>query len=199
MLISRLRGVWRGITLLGTWIASVTGAFIIPLPAWYSTDENTPFLMKFGVFLAAVIAGFLILFSLKNRLIKVWMRLSITFFILFISSYTAYHFFREAKTLPYVEKDIVIGNELLDNNPFEIFKESHGFLPGRKGRMMIILGDPEKAWTKQSIMLNRKLLTVLLFICYLFSAGFMISFCNLIILYREKYAIKLSKKQFLSK
>ncbi|KAA1243031.1 hypothetical protein [Aquimarina sp. RZ0] len=194
MLVTRLKEVWKEITLLSTWIASVTGAFIIPLPSWHFTDENTSFLMKFGVFMATVLAGFLILFSLKNKFIKIWMRLSIIFLILFISSYTAYHFCREAKTLPYIEKDIVIGNKMLDKDPFEIFKESHGFLPDRKERMMIILGEPEKAWTKESIRFNRVLLMMLLFLCYLFSAGFIISFCNLIILYKEKYTINVEKK-----
>ncbi|TPN86972.1 hypothetical protein [Aquimarina algicola] len=195
MLVSKLKEVWKEVTLLTTWIATVTGAFIIPLPAWYSSDQNTSFLTKFGVFIATVIAGFLILFSLKNKVAKTWMRLSIAFFILFICSYTTYHFFREAKTLPYVEKDIIIGNTMVENNPFEAFEASHGFLPARKERMMILLGDPEKAWTKQSIMSNRILLMVFLFLCYLFSAGFMISFCNLIILYKEKYTIKLVKKE----
>lgn len=194
MFVTRLKEIWKEITLLSTWIAWVTGAFVIPLPSWHSTDENTAFLMKFGVFIATVLAGFLILFSLKNRSIKIWMRLSVIFFVFFIGCYATYHFSREAKTLPYVEKDIVIGNEILANNPFESFEASHGFLPGREERMMIVLGDPEKAWTKQSINFNRALLMVFLFLCYLFSAGFMISFCNLIILYKEKYTIKIEKK-----
>ena len=84
---------------------------------------------------------------------------------------------------------------MLADNPFEAFKESHGFLPGRKEQMMIILGDPEKVWTKKSIMSNRILLMIFLFFCYLFSAGFIISFCNLIILYKEKYTIKIEKKE----
>ena len=45
---------------------------------------------------------------------------------------------REAKTLPYLEKDIVIGNEFLDINPFEAFKVSNGFLPARNEQMMIL-------------------------------------------------------------
>ena len=100
---------------------------------------------------------------------------------------------REAKTLPYLEKDIVIGNEFLDINPFEAFKVSNGFLPARNEQMMILLGDPEKAWTKESIMSNRIQLMGLLFLCYLLSAGFIISFCNLMILYKEEYTIKIEK------
>ncbi|MBQ4820684.1 hypothetical protein [Aquimarina sp. MMG016] len=194
MLVNRLKEVWKEITLLSTWIASVAGAFIIPLPSWHASDENTAFLMKFGVFIATVLAGFLILFSLKNKSIIKWTRLSIEFIVLFIGVYAAYHLAREAKTLPYLEKDIVIGNEMVDNDPFEVFKASHGFLPARNEQMMILLGDPEKAWTKQSILFNRVQLMTLLFLCYLFSAGFMISFCNLIILYKEKYTIKIEKK-----
>ncbi len=194
MLVNRLKEVWKEITLLSTWIVSVTGAFIIPLPSWHATDENTAFFMKFGVFIATVLAGFLILYSLKNKSTRTWMRLSIEFLVLFIGVYATYHFAREAKTLPYLEKDIVIGDEMVDNNPFEAFKASHGFLPARNEQMMILLGDPEKAWTKQSIMSNRIQLMILLFFCYLFSAGFMISFCNLVILYKEKYTIKIEKK-----
>ncbi|WP_130734458.1 hypothetical protein [Flavobacterium sp. J27] len=190
MIVSKLKGVWKEITLLSTWIVSVTGALVIPLPSWYSSDENTSFLMEFGVFIATVMAGFIILFSLKNKVIKIWKRMSILFFLLFIASFMTYYFSREAKTLPYVEKDIVIGNVLLENNPFERFKETHGFLPDRNERMLILLGDSERAWTKKSIMTNRVQLMLLLFLCYLFSAGFIISFCNLIILYKEKYKIK---------
>ncbi len=195
MLVSKLKEVWKEITLLSTWIASVAGAFIIPLPSWYASDENTAFLMKFGVFIATALAGFLILYSLKNKVIRTWMRLSVEFIILFVGMYATYHFSREAKTLPYLDKDIVIGSEMVDNDPFEAFEASHGFLPARKERMMVLLGDPEKAWTKQSIMSNRVQLVVLLFLCYLFCAGFIISFCNLIILYKEKYTIKLEEKQ----
>ncbi len=194
MLVAKLKEVWKEITLLSTWIALVTGAFIIPLPSWHATDQNTGFFMKFGVFVATVLAGFLILYSLRNKTTKTWMRLSIGFIALFIVGYTMYHFAREAKTLPYLDKDIVIGEEMVDDNPFEAFNLSHGFLPSRNEQMMVVLGDPEKAWTKQSIMSNRIQLMILLFFCYLFSAGFMISFCNLIILYKEKYTIKIEEK-----
>ncbi len=194
MQVSRLKEVWKEITLLSTWIASVTGAFIIPLPSWHASDENTAFFMKFGVFVATALAGFLILYSLKNKSTRTWMRLSMQFIVLFVSVYAAYHFAREAKTLPYLDKDIVIGDEMVDNNPFEVFKGSHGFLPARNEQMMVLLGDPEKAWTKKSIMTNRIQLMIFLFMCYLFSAGFIISFCNLVILYKEKYTIKIEKK-----
>lgn len=194
MLVTKLKEVWKEITLLSTWIASVAGAFIIPLPSWHASDDNTAFLMKFGVFIATALAGFLILYSLKNKMIQTWMRLSINFIVILIGTYAAYHFTREAKTLPYLEKDIVIGNEFKNSNPFEAFEASHGFLPARSEQMMILLGDPEKAWTRESIMTNRVQLMVLLFLCYLFSAGFIISFCNLMILYKEKYTIKVEEK-----
>lgn len=195
MIVSRLKEVWQEITLLSAWIVSVTGAFIIPLPAWYSSDENTPLFTKFGVFVATVIAGFLILYSLRNKSIKIWTLLSISFFTFLIASYTTYYFLREAKTLPYLESDIVIGNEMVENNPFERFKKNHGFLPERKEQMMIVLGNPEKVWTKESILKNRIQLMLLLFSCYLFSAGFIISFCNLIILYKKKYPLETSKNE----
>lgn len=194
MPVSKLKEVWKEITLLSTWIAAVAGAFIIPLPSWHASDDNTTFFMKFGVFIATALAGFLILFSLKNKTIAVWMRLSVNFILIFIGTYAVYHFTREAKTLPYLEKDIVIGNEFIEANPFGAFEASHGFLPARNEQMMILLGDPEKAWTKESIMTNRVHLIVLLFLCYLFSAGFIISFCNLMILYKEKYTIKVEEK-----
>jgi len=190
MQVSKLKDIWKEITLLSTWIASVAGAFIIPLPSWYASDDNTSFFMKFGVFIATALAGFLILYAFKNKITRTWMRLSIEFIVLFIAAYATYHFMRESKTLPYLEKDIVIGEEMVPNNPFDAFKNAHGFLPARNEQMMIILGDPEKAWTKESITTNRLQLAVLLFLCYLFSAGFIISFCNLILLYREKYQKK---------
>ncbi|WP_378179125.1 hypothetical protein [Aquimarina sp. SS2-1] len=194
MLVSKLKEVWKEITLLSAWIGAVAGAFVIPLPSWYASDDNTAFLMKFGVFIATALAGFLILYSLKNKTISVWMRLSVYFIAILIGTYAAYHFSREANTLPYLEKDIVIGDEFIDTNPFEAFEATHGFLPARNEQMMILLGDPEKAWTKESIMNNRVQLMVLLFLCYMFSAGFIISFCNLMILYKEKYTIKVEEK-----
>jgi len=195
MLVNKLNDIWKEITLLSTWIASVAGAFILPLPSWYVTDNSTDFLMKFGIFIATALAGFLILYSLKHKMIKTWMRLSLLFLLLFIGIYTTYHFSREIKTLPYVEHDIVIGNELIEENPFDIFKVSHGFLPDRKERMLILLGDPEKAWTKDSITSNRIQLIIMLFLCYSICAGFIISFCNLMILYKEKYKIKIEEKE----
>lgn len=194
MIVSRLKEVWKEVALLSTWVVAVTSAFIIPLPSWNSTEDSTASFMKFGVFVATVLAGFLILYSLKNKLIKVWMRFSVLFLVLFVGCYITYHFLRETNTLPYLEKDIVIGSESLEKDPFQSFKESHGFLPPRKDRMLIILGEPEKAWTQQSIGWNRIQLMVSLFFCYLFSAGFIISFCNLIMLYKEKYMSK-SKKE----
>lgn len=194
MLVTKFKEIWKEITLLSTWIGSVAGTFIIPLPSWYASDDSTGFLMKFGIFIATALAGFLILFSLKNKVIRMWMRLSINFILLFVGTYAAYHFTRETKTLPYLDKDIVIGNELKDINPFNSFKDSHGFLPARNEKMMIVLGDPEKAWTQDSITANRVQLMALLFLCYLFSAGFIISFCNLMILYKDKYTITLEEK-----
>ncbi len=194
MLVNKLKEIWKEVTLLSAWIVSVTGAFVIPLPSWYATDDGTAFLMKFGIFIATVLAGFLILYSLKHKVIRTWMRLSILFLLLFVGIYTTYYFSREAKTLPYVEYDIVIGNELIEENPFDIFKATHGFLPERKERMLILLGNPEKAWTKNSITSNRIQLIIMLFLCYLLCAGFIISFCNLILLYKEKYKIKIEEK-----
>lgn len=194
MLVNKLKDVWKEVTLLSTWIASIAGAFIIPLPSWYAADDSTAFLMKFGIFIATALAGFLILYSLKHKMTTTWMRLSLQFLLLFVGVYASYHFMREAKTLPYVAHDIVIGNELIADNPFDIFKASHGFMPERKERMLILLGDPEKAWTKDSIMSNRVQLMLLLFLCYSLCAGFIVSFCNLIILYKEKYKIKIEEK-----
>ncbi|SNR16916.1 hypothetical protein [Tenacibaculum jejuense] len=187
MQVTKLKDIWKEIVLLSTWIVTVTSAFIIPLPSWNATDENTGSFVKFGVFIATILAGFMILFSLRNKIIKIWMRLSVLFLILFMGSYISYHYLRGSNTLPYLEKDIVVGNELVKNNPFKIFEDTHGFLPDRKERMLILLGDPEKAWTKKSIRWNRIELMISLFLCYLFSAVFMISFSNLILLYKEKY------------
>lgn len=186
MIADKLKGVWKQVMLLSTWLALITGAFIIPLPSWHATDESSTFFMKFGVFIATVLAGFLILFSLKNKLVKTWMRLSVVFLILFVASYGTYNVLRETKTLPYEDRDIVIGNEMLPNNPFEIFEEAYGFLPEENEQMMIVLGDPEKVWVKKGITLNRAFLMLSLFLCYLFFTVFMISFCNLIILKRKE-------------
>lgn len=195
MLVEKLKNTWKEVTLLGAWIVSVTGSFMVPLPSWHFSDETTSFLVKFTIFIATVLAGFLVLYSLRNREAKIWMRLSVGFIAFFIIAYVTYFFSRDAKTLPYLGKDIVIGTEMVTNNPFEIFEETHGFSPVRKNRMMILLGEPEKAWTEKSIMINRVQLILLLFFCYLSSAGFIISFCNLIILYKEKYTIKIKQKK----
>lgn len=199
MIVTKLKEVWKEVALLTTWIVSVTSAFILPLPSWNARDDSTTSFVKFGVFIATVLAGFLILFSLKNRKIKTWMRLSIMFLAHFVGTYIMYHFLREINTLPYLNKDIVIGDTLIEDDPFMIFKNSHGFLPDKKEQMLIILGDPEKAWTKKSIGWNRIQLMTSLFLCYLFSAGFIISFCNLIILYKEKYSSRTITRNNLEK
>jgi hypothetical protein len=186
MLGEKLKKTWKSIILLTTWLALITAAFIIPLPSWNATDDNSSFFTKFGILVATVIAGFLVLYSLKNKVIKTWMRLSILFLVLFVITYGTYNILRGANTLPYGERDIVIGNEMLPDNPFEIFEESHGFMPDKNEQMMIVLGDPEKVWVKKGITFNRAMLMLSLFLCFLFFTVLMISFCNLIILKREE-------------
>lgn len=190
MLVEKLKTAWGEIALLSAWIVSIAGSMIIPLPSWYSEDNGTLYFSKFGIFIAVILSGFLILLSLRNKSTKLWTILTIGFLILFITSYVTYFFFREANTLPYLEDDIVIGTEMLQNNPFNIFENDYGYKPEKKDKMLIILGQPDKVWTTHSIENNRVKLILLLFACYLFISSFMVAFCNLIILYKKKYPVE---------
>ncbi len=66
-----------------------------------------------------------------------------------------HHFLREINTLPYLNKDIVIGDRLIKNDPFMIFKNLYRFYQKKYGQ-------------RKSIGWNRVQLMTFLFLSHLF-------------------------------
>ncbi len=190
MIATKLKKAWKEITLLGAWIATIAGAFLIPLPSWTNSATTSNFYVKFIIFFATVIAGFLVLYSLRHKTIKTWTYLSIISFILLTISFISYSYLREKNTLPYEGKDLIIGKIRIENDPLTILEKSNQFELTRENILKHVQGNCEKIWTSESINKNRITLLIVLSISYTLTACFAISFCNLIILYKEKYAPK---------
>lgn len=187
MPISKLQNVWKELTLVSAWIISVTSSFLIPLPYWANSAKTSSFYNQFFIFFATVIAGFLILYSLKNKVLKTWMNLAISFFVLLLISFFTYNYLREIKTLPYENNDLIIGNVRIENDPLTILENQMDFPIRREEILKYVQGESQRIWTTKSIDNNRLQLMISLLFCYTFSACFLITFCNLMILYREKY------------
>ncbi|WP_452224594.1 hypothetical protein [Lacinutrix chionoecetis] len=187
MPITKFKNIWKEITLLTAWIVSVAGTFIITFPSWTNSDKSIDSYIKFIILFATVIAGFLVLYSLKNKKIKTWSLLSIVTFILLIFSFISYSYLLETKTLPYENHDVIIGNVRVENDPITKLEAEESSLLGREDILKHVQGESEKIWTKSSINNNRIILMVLYTLAYTFTACFIISFCNLILLNKEKY------------
>jgi hypothetical protein len=189
-MIEHLKKSWKEMTLLGAWIASVAGSFIIPLPSWSGSTNISSFYLKFIVFFATVVSGFLVLYTFKNKRIKNWYKLSIVSFILLTISIVGYYYARETLTLPYEGVEIVIGNERIENDPLSKLEVMKNISLDNNEIMRHFQGVSQKVWTTDSINQNRIVLIFLLAFSYTITACFIISFCNLIILYKEKYKIE---------
>lgn len=183
MIVKKLNESWKEISIIITWTLSVTGSFLIPLPSWSNSSQTSTYYISFMVFISAVISGFLVLYTLKNHKIKFWFKLSITlFFLLFISTIT---YFRtmELKTLPYYDDLVIIGSDLLSNNPIEKARKLDGIEPNEV--LSIVHGKSEMVWTQESIDKNRLILTSLIFLVYILTSTFIIAFSNLILLFKK--------------
>jgi len=191
MPISKLKNIWKEITLLGTWVASVAGTFIIALPSWTNSTKTLESYTQFIVFFTTIIAGFLVLYSLKNKKIRRWNILSLFFFIALIFSFISYSYFRENSTLPYEQYDVIIGDVRLKNDPLTKIENITKKSVEREEILKHVQGDSGRIWTQEGINKNRIILVMLFTLSYTFTACFIISFCNLFLLNK----IKLNKEK----
>ncbi|CAM1358168.1 hypothetical protein [Tenacibaculum xiamenense] len=185
MFVAKLKEIWKEVLLLSTWIISVAGTFIIPLPSWTSSDSDVEFYVKFIVFFSTVVAVFFILYSFRNKRIKTWFIFSLIFFILTCTSFLLYSFSRENNTLPYEDKDVIIGDTRLQNDPISKLEAKGSLRLDRDDILKHVHGNSEKIWTKKSIQKNRLQLILLFSASYVSIACFLISFCNLFILHKN--------------
>jgi uncharacterized BrkB/YihY/UPF0761 family membrane protein len=187
MLITRLKKAWKEVVLMGLWLVSIVGSFIIPMPSWSASELTSGYYLKFIIVIASTLGLFLILYSLRNSKIKKWRFLSILFFSLFILSITTYSYLREELTLPYENKDIIIGGDRVENDPLTKLEKKNGGTIEKNEILKHFQGKSERVWTEKSIKLNRLKLTSMFMFSYIITTCFIISFSNLIILYKQKY------------
>jgi|GEM_PF-4808921 len=186
-MIKQLKNAWKEITLLSAWIASVAGSFVIPLPAWAGSSNISSFYLKFIIFFATIVAGFLVLYTYRNKNLKLWFKLSILFFALLTLSIVGYYYSRATKTLPYSSIEVIIGNDRIENDPLTDLEEKGNLPLEREEIMRHFQGESERVWTRKSINTNKIILIGLLALSYTLTSCFIISFCNLIVLHKEKY------------
>ncbi|OAN61659.1 hypothetical protein A8B79_04325 [Balneola sp. EhC07] len=178
--IESIQGIWKQLTLFGTWIASVTGSFFLPLPEWGVEDENTS-QMHFIFFMATVIAGFILILTFRLRNGKIWLSISVISLLLLITFFYSYSWKRSASTLPYYETTVVIGNEYKVG--IEERREALGTDIDDETLLKFVAGKTNIIWTRESISRNRWTLISLLTLSYCIASVFIISFVNTIIIY----------------
>ena len=186
-MLSRLKRAWKELTLLSVWLSSVIGVYVIPLPSWTFSAETSVFYSRFILLFATIIAGFLVLFTFRNKNISTWKWLTIAFFIPLVFSYLIYSIQRERKTLPYDGKDVVIGDVRIPNNPLDILEKKGSFSVAPGDILKHVHGESERIWTKKSIDRNRIALMLMYTLTYTFFACLIIAFSNLILLHYEHY------------
>jgi hypothetical protein len=176
---------WKEIAVTGAWTISVAGSFLLPLPDWASDEENTSY-TQFIYFVATVIAGFLVLYSYKNKDKRFWLVSSSITFLLLIILFFTYSLKRESITKLYEDKHIIIGSVKQPDfnkklNALEA-KLKHKINPNEI--LNYVGGNAEILWTQKSIDSNRMILILLLLAAFTFTSSFLISFTNLFILYK---------------
>jgi hypothetical protein len=181
--VKNIQTIWKQLTLLGAWLSTIAGSFLLPLPDWGS-DEQQSSHAKFILFIATIVAGFMLLFTYKNKHKRTWLYISVFTCLLFIGSFVLYNLKRETNTLPFSGTSRVIGNVTLPN--FDSKCKDLGIRLPDKNLLKYVGGDVEKLWTKASIDRNRNELFLYLALSYCLLAIFMISFVNAIILYTSQ-------------
>jgi len=178
-----IQSVWKQLALLGSWLGAIAGSFLLPLPDWDSSEQLTSN-TRFILFIATVIAGYILLLTYKVKNKNIWLYVSVITFILFIGSFYLYNIKRETHTLPYYGTSKVIGSITLDD--FKVKIKSCNFEKNDKDLLKCVQGDATYLWTKESIYSNRNELILYLTLSYSLLSIFMISFINAIILNTSK-------------
>lgn len=177
--IKAIKAAWKQIAILGTWIVAVAGSLLLPLPAWNSEEEHIS-QTRFIVFIATVIAGFVLIATYKYKNKKGWLLISLISFVLFSASYNVYNIKREANTLPYYETTVVIGS--VHQADFEKKRKAIDVEADDIELLKYVGGDAVQLWTKESIDSMRWKLIMYLTLAYVLFAVFIISFVHTILI-----------------
>ncbi|MBD0824460.1 hypothetical protein [Aestuariibaculum marinum] len=172
--------IWKNIVSVGTWVGVVAGSILMPLPEWGDNTEHSS-QIKFILFIATVISGFILVltYNLKNRI--TWMLISLLVFLCLICSYFYYNHRINESTLKYYESTIVVGFELIDSDSFVSRKEILNL--EKDDLLKAVGGNPSLIWTESSINRNKNILISLLTLNYCLFAVFLVSFTNTVSLY----------------
>lgn len=181
--IEKIQVIWKQLTLVGIWLGTIAGSFLLPLPEWDSVDQQDS-KTRLILFISTVVAGFMLILIYNYKRKNVWLWISGFAFFLFLTSFYCYDFKRETNTLPYYNSTKVIGNVILKD--FDLKIKACGLADYDKDLLKCVWGDAAKLWTRESIDSNRNELIVFLTFSYVLLSIFMISFMNTIILYTSK-------------
>ena len=181
--ISSIQKNWKQLAVFGAWIGTIAGSLILPLPDWGSGEEYIS-QTRFILFIATVVAGFILILTFKKRNKTLWIWFSSIIFILLILSFYLYNDKRNTFTLPYYNKTVLIGSDFRNN--FERKRKSTGVELDDRELLKYVGGDASQIWTTESIKRNRNELIIYLTISYSLLAVFIVGFMNAIMLNTSK-------------
>ncbi len=181
--IKSFQGIWKQLSLLGVWLGTIAGTFLLPLPDWNSEEQNTSH-TRFILFIATVVAGFILILIFKYKKKLFWLLSSLITFVLLIFSFYTYTDKRESNTLIYDEKATIIGD--VPQKDFHKIRKKYKLGPKDTELLLYVGGETTRLWTHESIKKNRNELIFFLTVSYCLLAIFMMSFLNVIIIYTAK-------------
>lgn len=177
--IKSFQAAWKQLTLIGTWIGTVAGSFLLPLPDWGSDSQHIS-KTRFILFIATVLAGFMLVLTNKYKHPKGWLLIAGITFLLFVASFILYNVSRENNTRAYYGTSKVIGR--ITNPDYVKGCKERGIDPADKDILKYAGGDSDNLWPKDEIQHNRNMLIALLTLAYCLLTVFMISFIHAILL-----------------
>lgn len=182
--IGKIKTIWKELSLVGAWIATISSSFLLPLPDWASDEENKA-VTQFVLFVATVVAGFVLILTFKFRSKKLWLYTSISMFLIFVSTFFLYSLTRESTTLPYYGKDKVIGTITVQDYDKKLaaLEKEIGYRIDPNDLLVYVGGKPTLLWTQDSIDGNRWKLIYVYMLTFSVLTIFLISFLNLLMLY----------------
>lgn len=184
---NHIQSTWQTISVIGTWVISVAGSFLLPLPLWAANDQSMSY-TKFIYFIATVIAGFVLIYTFVNKNKRVWLIISVVSLIALTLLFYKYSVAREALTLHYDSNDYVVGTEYKKEFKNDL-KELEALLGHKIDKREILdyaSGRPDLVWTPESIKTSRWTLILLLLSSFMASSVFLISFVNTFFLFKQQ-------------
>ena len=181
----RIQSAWKEISLIGTWVITIAGSFLLPLPNWISDIENKSY-TQFIYFIATIMAGFVLIYTFVNKNRRTWLRLAVITFILLIGSFLLYNIMRSQLTRTYENNDIIIGNEYQSDYQKRLkdLETTLGFPVKQSEILYNVGGDPTVIWTEDSISRSKWILIGTLLLSFSILSIFLISFVNVFLLFQ---------------